>query len=345
MPAVAVRAEPRDAAPDRLELRLATAPEPEEDLRRVVAVRDLVSECRAVRGTEHAIGHTRPALDLPDPLDVHAHVAKARHRHEEQVIAVSDAEAEASGSCCARELRLPMQTENDRHRRRRSPEQAAEHLAQPQSTDGESTRDVHVLVPLESLALRRIEHHERIPDCSIIRLQRGAAHEHLATIEQSDERGVRPHGEADAKRIVRHAGTVDERLRVDSGAVGSASSCCIAATSSRTVCDNSCSECVLATKNRKRAARLATAGATIGCTFTPAASNMAANRVARRESPTMTGITGVSALAPVSSPSSRQRARKYAARLRSVDTRCGSAMSLRSEASAAAALEGGMPTL
>src|SRR5690349_1503095 len=106
MPAIAVRTEARDAAPDRLELRLATAPEPEEHLRRVVAAGDLVAECRAVRGTEHAIGHSRPALDLPDPLHVDAYFAESCDRHEQQLIAVRDAEAEASCPRRTCELRL-----------------------------------------------------------------------------------------------------------------------------------------------------------------------------------------------------------------------------------------------
>jgi len=126
-----MRAEPRDAATDRLELRFAAAPEAEEDLRWVFAIRDLSSERGTVRRTEHAIRDACPPLDLADPLDVHAHVPESRDRHEEQVIAMRHAEAQAARLRRACERRLTVQAELDRYRGGRHRQQDTEHLAQP----------------------------------------------------------------------------------------------------------------------------------------------------------------------------------------------------------------------
>ena len=95
----------------------------------------------------------------------------------------TETESGASRLGCARECRLAVQAELDRHGRRRYAEQAAEHLTQAQPSDSEPLRDEHVLIALESLALRRVEHRERILHGSIIGLERGAADEHLTALQ------------------------------------------------------------------------------------------------------------------------------------------------------------------
>jgi len=129
VPAVAVRAQAGDATPDRLELRLAATPEAEEHRRWVVATRDLPPECRAVDGAEDAIGHARPALDLPDPLDVDAYVAEPRDGDEEQLLAMCHAEPE-SGLRGTRQRRLAVQTQMNRHGGGWQAEEAPQHLPQ-----------------------------------------------------------------------------------------------------------------------------------------------------------------------------------------------------------------------
>jgi len=128
MPAVAVCAQAGDATPDRLELRLAATPEAEEHRRRVVATRDLPPERRAIDGAEDAIGHARPALDLTNPLDVDADVAEPRDGDEEQLLAVCDAEPKSAGLRRARQRRLAVQPELNRHGGGWQAEEAAEHL-------------------------------------------------------------------------------------------------------------------------------------------------------------------------------------------------------------------------
>jgi len=197
MPPVATGAQARDPAADRLELGLAAAPEAEEHRRGLVTTGDLASDLRAIVRTEDAVGHPRPPLDRPHSLDVDAHLAKPGDRDQEQLVAVRHAETHTRGLCRACQRGLAVQAEPDRHRCRRNGEDGAEHLAESQPADGEATRHFVVLVPLEPLALGRVERRERLRHEAGGAAQRRAAHQHVAPAQQRGERGVRPDGEAD----------------------------------------------------------------------------------------------------------------------------------------------------
>ena len=93
-------------------------------------------------------------------------------------------------------------------------------------------------------------------------------------------------------------------------------------------------------KKRIRALLSGTAGYKMGCASMPSRSSAAPTRMHRAESPRMIGITGVPALAPVSSPRSTANLRKRRERSRRRVTRSGSSWTIRTASKAAAALAG-----
>jgi len=207
MPSVPVRAESGDATPDRLELGFAATPEAQEHRGGLVAVRDLATDLRPLRRAEDAIGHTRPPFDRAHRLRVDPDFAHPAQCDEHQVVAVRDAEPDPRRLQSARERRLSVQADLDRHRTGRDREQRREHLAKAEPGHGEPACDVLVLVPLEALSLRRVEQRERLRQRIGVRHERRAAHHHLAAGNECGERVVRPDGEGDAQRWVVHPAT------------------------------------------------------------------------------------------------------------------------------------------
>ena len=198
-------------------------------------------------------------------------LAEPAQRDEQQVLAVRDAEPESRPLQSSRERGLAVHPDLDRHLGGGMASSAAEHLAQTEPADGEPARDVGVLVALEPLALRSGRAQRALPHRSSS-AESARCTPRPRSHEQSDERTVRPDGEADAKRIVLIPIPSDgDGLARRLGAVAvRASSAASPRRASRTVAASSCSVCVLATKKRSRARSFGTAGATIGCTLTPA---------------------------------------------------------------------------